>query len=203
MPLQSVAFAGQAQRPLAHVLPPVQTAPQAPQWLLLLCRSTHALLQQAACAPPAPRQGLLQRPQCSSSDCRSTHTPPQSVWPAGQSRTQAPRAQSVPAAHGFPQRPQFCLSDCVSMQTPLQHRRPAAHGAPQAPQWLSWLWVSTHAPAQHVCSCSHSRPQAPQCRGAVCVLTQTSLQSVCPAGQVQTPLTHRFPPRQARLQALQ
>lgn len=44
-PLQSVCPAGQAQRPIAQVVPPVQVTPQAPQLPLSVAVSMHTPLQ--------------------------------------------------------------------------------------------------------------------------------------------------------------
>jgi hypothetical protein len=124
---QSVCDPAHTQRPAAQVSPAPQAAPQAPQLVALVCRSTQlgagALGAQSVC--PAAHVGLAgthapvrhrslaahalpHAPQCIGSAWTSAHVAPQSVCPAP--HTMAPvqldAAQLCPLAHARPQAPQ-------------------------------------------------------------------------------------------------
>jgi hypothetical protein len=102
--------------PAWQVVPLAQRFPQAPQFELSVCSSTHAVPQ--AERPPvqvsvhlpavqscAPTHSVPQVPQLFGSIERSTHTPPQDVCPAGQAHL--PATQLVPPLQATPQPPQF------------------------------------------------------------------------------------------------
>jgi len=122
------------QLPDWHVLPPLQTVPQAPQLLLSVWLLRQVAEQQM---PPLPRlltQLVLQLPQAVASVLRFLQTPPQSVSPAG--HLQAPDWHVLPPVQTLPQLPQLLLSVCRFLQLVPQHCVPAAHLMSQPPQLL-------------------------------------------------------------------
>jgi hypothetical protein len=96
VPLHFVPLFGHEQPPFAHVSPPVQATPQAPQLFGSLEASTQAPLQsvrpagqdaswhipRAQAAPVA--QVTLHAPQLPELAWVSTQAPLQDVWPEGQ-----------------------------------------------------------------------------------------------------------------------
>jgi hypothetical protein len=174
------------QRPALHDCPAGHVVPHAPQFVALVCVSTHAP-EQTVCpaghvAPHVPAahvavpplgapHALPQRPQCARVVLVLASQPlaallSQSPKPALHINEHAPALQAgVPlaAAHAFAQRPQCATLDVVSVSQPLaglpsQSAKPAAQRTP-------------HAPAAQVAvalaAAGHALPQRPQCAGSV------------------------------------
>ena len=172
-----VGHSARRQRPAVHENPCEQVARHAPQLALSLERSTqrsrHAdspagqpVRQMPATQSwPAP-QGRLQPPQCRRLFVTLAQTAPapagssQRVAPVGHVTTQAPSAQSVPAAHAVPHAPQLAWLVCRSTHWPPQkvwsspqgerhrpetQRSPVPHAVPQAPQLRASDETSAHA----------------------------------------------------------
>ena len=120
--------------PDAHVCPPPQVFPHAPQLLGSVCVSTHA--EPHGVPPPgheqapfwqasAPLQTLPQAPQLFGSVCVSTHVEPHEVPLPGHEHV--PPWQAAPPPHVFPHAPQLFGSLVVSMQLPAQAVVPGGH----------------------------------------------------------------------------
>jgi hypothetical protein len=126
---------------------------------------------------PMPHM-LLHDPQLSLSLVRSAHPPKQRVCPCAHEHFPLTH-DDPPPVHGFAQRPQFQLSDVVSMQLPLQYVRLDAH-------------FETQLPALHFWSCGHALPHVPQLMLSVSVKAHDCPHSVCPASTSQShrPCTH-------------
>lgn len=88
----------------------------------------------------------------------------------------APSRHDWPAAHTFPQRPQFALSTVVYVQSPPHVVNPGIDGHP-----------GSHAPPAQYCPAGHVRPHAPQLRVSYADNTHRPLQSISPAPH---PATH-------------
>ena len=149
----------QVHVPLVQDVPPLQVVAHEPQFELLDERSTHAPVHAVSAPPSAPASPehvaaqaprlhtwpalhfVTHAPQWVGSLWRSTQTPPQLVWPAGQ--VQTPFVQSKPAAQTFPQAPQ--LFGSVERRT---HWPP--HATLPFDTDASWPWPAqppaTHAP---------------------------------------------------------
>lgn len=111
---------GHAQAPFVHCWPPAQTVPQAPQFVGLFCKLTHAPLQFVSPTPAS--------------------------LPQKETGTQAPFKQtSVVAAQAVPQAPQFFGSVPRLTQTPAHVTLPgigqgggpaSRRGGPIASAWI-------------------------------------------------------------------
>jgi hypothetical protein len=174
--------------PAAHV------RPQAPQFSVLVFRSTHVMLAPHAVWPAGQSirhvpvtqlwpigQARPQPPQLAASLCRFTQRPglpgaaPHTVWPAAHEPPQVPIAHvAVPptgAGHTLPQRPQLVAVVLRLVSQPLaalpsQSPKPALQVSRHAPAVQAAVWF---APAVH------ARPQAPQCMSEVPVLVSHPL----------------------------
>jgi hypothetical protein len=103
---------------------------QVPQWALLVAVLAQVPPQEISAAPqqmPAeqrPAQGVPQAPQLLRSDVRSTHAPPQFVWPAG---------QHLPDEHFAPGQSPSSQHSELAMQPAPHLLKPRSHWNPQAP----------------------------------------------------------------------
>lgn len=168
----------------------------APQWLLLVCVSTHAR-SQSVCEPehtqrpatqlcPAP-QLVPHAPQFNALVCRSTHVGvgavgAQSVCPAlhtGLAGTHAPATHCSFAAHPWLHIPQCVGSTCTSAHVVPQSVCPAPH-----------MIAPVHTAATHVCPGAHVRPHTPQLSRFVCSSTHVPLQFVCVPVHITVDATH-------------
>ena len=131
--------------PPLHVLPRVQTVPQAPQFPLSLLTSTHTPLPaqsgrfvghvHAPSVQVAPAwQALPHAPQFFGSEVVSVQTPLQS-W-AGRAQEHEAPEQVFPPVQEIPHEPQFSAFVCVSTQlltqlvrfgSQVEAQRPAVH----------------------------------------------------------------------------
>lgn len=186
---------GHWQLPPRHCLPPVQVFPQAPQWVLLACKSTHWLLQLVCEGGHAVwhiwatqmvpfGQAFPQEPQLPWLVLRLTQIPPHAKVKGGHS--QVPKLQRFPPVQILPHVPQFCGSFCRSTQAPL-------HSV-----WVPGQ-VSTQLPLMQSSLCWHALGaivvlHAPQWLRLVWVSTQMPLQLVCPIGQAHEPASQNVPP---------
>jgi hypothetical protein len=120
----------------------------------------HAPAAQTDVALVRAGQTLPHAPQLELSFVVERHTPPQADCPAGHALVQVPLAQTCPAAHRAPQRPQFVRSRARSASQPLarsasQSARPCAHD-------------TSHKPLRHRATCVigsgtvQRRPHTPQ-----------------------------------------
>jgi hypothetical protein len=181
-PLQSDWPPGQVHAPPEHV-PPEHPLPQAPQLVVLVCRSTHCPLQNVLPAGHAvqlplthepPAHWLPQVPQLLQSVNVLTHLPLQAV--------------GVEPEHSRPQVAPLQVADPVPDEGPGQT-------LPQAPQLflslLSLTQVPLHpvypepqqVPLLHEFCPVHLVPQAPQLLLSVFSLTHLVPHRVCPVGQ--------------------
>jgi hypothetical protein len=150
--------------------------PQAPQFVMLVVRSTQAPLQDVSpVAQPVVQtlfthsspmvQRLPQPPQLRGSLVGSTHVPPHIVVPV--LHAQALAAQVAPVGHAVPQAPQSSGSLVRSTHELEQFVRPVAHVVVQTPAEQTWPVVQAF-------------PQAPQLFTSPDVFVQTPLQRVPP-----------------------
>jgi hypothetical protein len=179
IPLHGVSPAGHTHVPLSHAPPNGHPLPHAPQFALLVWRSTHVM-------PIIPNP-----------------PPGQDVWPAGQPAWQDPFTHMLPPPQCTPQPPQLRGSLLVSVHWPMQVVSPAPHAhmpfthdapvpqiVPQAPQSNGSFIRSTHAllqfvsplpqlvvhtPEEQTWPVPHAIPQPPQFLGSLCVSMQTPL----------------------------
>jgi hypothetical protein len=188
---QSVLPAAHTHAPAVHVWPAAQAVPQAPQFIALLCSSTHvgagAIGAQSVC--PAAHMGRAEAqrpamqlcpaaqavphaPQLAGSESSVAQPIPQRVWPMGHIAVPVhiPAPHVWPIAQVRPQAPQFKLSVAVSTHVPLQFVCPAGHIIIELPQ----------RPAVQTWPAEQTVPHAPQFIVSVCVLVQTPLQRVSP-----------------------
>ncbi len=208
-----VAHAPSAQLPAAHVAAALgkrHTTPQPPQFEASAARtftsqpSLAVPLQSAkpAAQPPtaqrppahaltlalARAQTVPQPPQFRGSVAMFTQSPEHAVAPAPQVVAQAPLAQTCPAEHAPPQRPQLALSVLRLVSQPLAgFMSQSAKPALQAP--------IAQLPAAHVAAAlgkRHATPQPPQFEASAArTFTSqpslaTPLQSPKPAAQPPT-----------------
>jgi hypothetical protein len=197
VPPQSVGVA--AGQPETHVdpahtgVPPLHAkdAPQPPQLLLLVAKSTHAplqalnpLLQVKVHAPETHAAVALETPvvqacpqmlQLSTSVAGSTQLPPQSVGAAGgqpeahEYASPDPTHAGVPPVHALPQLPQ--LADVVSWtQAPLQGVYPVSQPNEHA--------LLTHTACAFATLVVHAWPHVMQFSASLVVSTQLPLQSL-------------------------
>jgi hypothetical protein len=126
------------QAPAEHTSGAPQALPQAPQLAGSLASDVHAEPHKVssggqAHVPPThicpSAHATPHAPQCSTSDPRSTHPPPQAVRLPVQDFAHVPRLQTWAAGQDFPQPPQFLGSFCGAAQCPSHSTSPA----PQAP----------------------------------------------------------------------
>jgi hypothetical protein len=233
---QSVVPLGQTQLPLEQIAPPVQALPQVPQLYESLLRSVQVPLPQfaepagqqipleqtwplphagpfpqvqvpAVHVSAVPLQATPHFPQFWVSLVRSTHAPPQFVWPVGQHipleqtwpapqagpdpHVQAPPEQlSVVPAQAMPHLPQFWALLVKSTQAPPQFVWPVGQHLPFEQTWP--LPQAGPAPQVQVPAVQVSvvpvqtTPHPPQLLLSVWVLTQRVPQSVWPLGQLAT-----------------
>jgi hypothetical protein len=129
-----------------------------------------------------------------------------------------PWEQTSPAAHGFPQPPQFAGSfwistqrpphavvppEHASAQVPPEQTSPGAHVVPQPPQFAGSVWVltqlwphfvepppheSAQAPPEQTSPAAHVVPQAPQFVGSLWMATQPPSHLSWPGGQTCPPV---------------
>jgi hypothetical protein len=139
MPVHAVSPAGHAHTPFSHAPPNAHAVPHAPQFALLVCRSTHIM-------PIIPNP-----------------PPGHDFWPAGQPAWQVPFTQMLFAPQWMPQPPQLRGSLLVSVHWPMQgvsppphthapvtHDAPVPQIVPQVPQSKGSLVRSTQALLQFV-----------------------------------------------------
>ncbi len=116
----------------------------------------------------APSHDLPHAPQLASSRDVSTHTPRQSVCPAGHAHD--PFMHVCPGTHAVSQRPQWATSDAV-----LTHPAPAQNDCPAT--------AHAHAPLTQLCPAGQATPHALQFAGSRVRSTQPApSQYVCPGG---------------------
>ena len=128
-----------AQMPLQQVVVPMQTLPQAPQFMLSEpLTAMHAPLHSTSPAfghlqtPARQVDGashtVPQAPQLAASVLVSMHMPSHILPPSAQPHD--PETQVSGSAHATPHFPQFALSNMVSTHMSLQQDFGALHGAP-------------------------------------------------------------------------
>ena len=127
--------------PAAQTWPALQALPQAPQFLLSVCRlaqvplqSVSPLWQERAHVPAAQTwpalQALPQAPQFLPSVCRLAQKaapaswPSHRAWPVGQESRHLPLEQTCPALQALSQAPQFLESWSRATHRPLQREVP-------------------------------------------------------------------------------
>lgn len=187
----------QAPTPL-QFSPPEHALPQTPQFLGSCSRFAQyaeppsvpqAVKPLAQVSPQLPAaqacpagQTVLQLPQFSPSDCRSTQVAcpftVHKVLAPWHAEAQAPAWQAWPEGQAFPQVPQFAASVWVFVQVLPQAVCPVGHA--QAPAVQAW-------PGRHAV------PQAPQFAVSVWRFEQAAPHTVCPVGQAAA---WQMPPRQ-------
>ena len=121
-------------------------------------------------------QARVHEPQWVASVWRLTQTPPQRVWPPGQ--THVPKEHAVPPVQARLHMRQWVASVCVARQAPLQACCPTGHAAAQMPSSYTRPVGQGRAVAQKITvpasiSASSGRASAPRIGGrrvhAVCV----------------------------------
>jgi hypothetical protein len=203
-PAHCVRPAAQSHVPFRQPPPPGQMVPQAPQFVLFVKVSTHAVAPRRPAGhdvkPPSPQPGV--------------HIPPEQDVPAPQRAPHAP--QLALSACGLTQVTPHCRSG-EQLQTPPTQLAPFAHWWPHVAQLSGSVDTSTqlllqfvsatpaalvphkrvHAPFEQTgVVAGHTLAHAPQLFGSLCVCVHTPLHRKPPLAQRHCPPWHAVPAAQ-------